>query len=136
MRCACTPVDPDRLVDRKLTERQQRAAESIQENETLTSDLTDNQARTLLDWASYQAALIAGDPSRSDQAVDEAVKTIRRAVRHIASNIAGTGGTNEDEYEVDAEHLLTLAQQELANLNQEQEEQHHEQKAEPHPHTG
>ncbi|NJN65794.1 MAG: hypothetical protein HC884_03305 [Chloroflexaceae bacterium] len=88
-------------------ERPQRAAERILDDERLTSDLTDDQARPLIEWASYQAALVASDPNRSDEDVDAAVTALRRAVLRVAS-IA------PDEH--DPERLLALARQQLEAL--------------------
>jgi hypothetical protein len=67
-----------------LSERQRRAAEELLEDEGLTGDLTDEQARPLLDWASAEAARAAKDPSRSDEDLSADVARIRRAVREAA----------------------------------------------------
>lgn len=90
--------------DDHLTARQQRASEYLLEDEGLTGDLVDDQARPLLDWATSQANLVAADPARSDDEVQAMVKAIRRAVRHIASTAA-------DEY--DPQRLVALAAQKL-----------------------
>jgi broad specificity phosphatase PhoE len=87
-----------------LTLRQQRAAETILEDERLTSDLTDVQARPLTEWASQQAAAAAANPWRSDDEVDTAISSIRRAVRWVAAVAA-------DEF--DPERLVTLAEEAL-----------------------
>lgn len=100
--------------DSALAERQQRAAEHILDDERLTSDLTDDQACPLIEWASYQAALAASDPRRTDEAVDAAVSTLRRAVLRAAS-IASR------EQEHDPERLVALARQQLEALQAEAE---------------
>lgn len=94
-----------------LAERQQRASEYFLEDERLTSDLTDDQARALLDWASYQASLAAGDPARSDEEMELMLRRIRSAVRYVARTLS-------DEHDPAA--LVALAQQALqADDNQE-----------------
>ncbi len=87
-----------------LTLRQQRAAETILEDERLTSDLMDMQAIPLIEWASKQAAAVAADPWRSDDEVDTALSSIRRAVRRVVAVAA-------DEF--DPERLVTLAEEAL-----------------------
>lgn len=85
-----------------ITARQQRASEYFLENERLTRELSDDQARVLIDWASQQASTAAGDPARSDEALEGVLQTLRRVVRHVASSAA-------DEH--DAERLCSLLQQ-------------------------
>ncbi len=85
-----------------MTERQLRAAEYFMEHQRLTSDLVDDQARPLIQWASYQAALAAGDPERTDEELDTIMQSIRRAIRWVVANAA-------DEF--DPERLVALANQ-------------------------
>ena len=89
-----------------LTKRQQRAVDYILEDERLTSDLTDNQARPLIAWATAQAATAAADQTRSDEEVDAALQAIRRALLRVASTAASA-------HEHDAERLVMLAQHAL-----------------------
>ncbi|WP_322511942.1 hypothetical protein [Chloroflexus sp.] len=66
-----------------LTPLQQLAVEAIQEDERLTSGLTDEQAGSLLRWATARAAELARDAT--DEAAAEAVaQAIRSAVRAAA----------------------------------------------------
>jgi hypothetical protein len=88
----------------ELTERQQRAAERILEDERLTRDLTDDQARPLVEWASTQAALVAADTTCSETELDDRIAAIRRAVVHVGRTAAG---------EHDAARLVALAQESL-----------------------
>lgn len=81
-------------------ERRRRAIETISEDERLTSDLTDDQAKPLLEWASYQVNLVASDPSYSDEAVEGVIQSVRRAVRQVGRSAA-------DEF--DPERLVSLA---------------------------
>lgn len=90
-----------------LTERQQRAVEYIFEDERLTSDLTDDQARPLIAWATAQAATAAADLTRSDEEIDATLRAIRRALLCVASTAASA-------HEHDAERLVMLAQQALS----------------------
>jgi hypothetical protein len=70
--------------DAYLEARQRRASEYFLENERLTRDLTDDQARPLITWASQQAAQVAADPAYSDAQVEQALQAIRRALRTAA----------------------------------------------------
>jgi hypothetical protein len=87
-----------------LAARQQRASEYIQENERLTGDLADEQARPLIEWASYQASTFAADPTRSDDDVDTLLMALRRVVSYIAR-------TAPDEHNPTT--LIALAEQTL-----------------------
>jgi len=69
-----------------LSERQQRAAERILEDESLTEDLTDKPARALITWASEQASILAGEAERSDEQLAAALKHLRTAVRAAAAS--------------------------------------------------
>src|SRR5688572_2950427 len=70
-----------------LTPRQQSAAESIQEDEGLTGDLTDDQARALVRWAGTAAARAAA-PGPSDDEAAALVGAVRRAARQAAHQAA------------------------------------------------
>jgi L-lactate utilization protein LutC len=74
--------------DAARRERQQRASEYFLENERLTRNLTDDQARPLIEWASQQAAWMAADPARSDADVEQVLQAIRRAVLTVAHTAA------------------------------------------------
>lgn len=93
--------------ERMTSERQQRASERILEDEGLTGDLTDHQARPLIEWASSLATALAADPALSDAAVDAAVGAIRRAVLQVAS-------AAPDEH--DPERLVALARAALQHI--------------------
>lgn len=69
-----------------LTERQQRAVEYFLDNESLTSDLTDELARPLIEWATTHAAQAAADEQYTDEDLDSLLVALRRAVRHVASD--------------------------------------------------
>jgi hypothetical protein len=91
--------------DAHLEARQQRASEYFMENERLTRNLTDDQARPLITWASQQAASIAANPARSDAEVEQALQAIRRAVLAVAHYAA---------HEHDSTRLEALARAALA----------------------
>lgn len=84
-------------------ERQQRLAERIWEDEALRGELDDAAATALLTWASAQVEAVAGDPARSDEAVDADVQAIRAAVRSVARS-----------GEADPQRLVALAQAALS----------------------
>ncbi|NJL03895.1 MAG: hypothetical protein HC911_03050 [Chloroflexaceae bacterium] len=91
----------------RLLRRQQHAAERIQEDESLTADLTDTQASPVLRWAEQQATLIAADPSRSDAEVDAMLDLLRRAIKR-----AGYDASGDDP----AEAILAATRRELQTL--------------------
>jgi hypothetical protein len=93
--------------DTYLHARQQRASEYFLENERLTRNLTDDQARPLITWASQQAAWFAADPARSDAEVEQALQAIRRAVLSVAQNAAD----EHDSARLEALAYAALAQQ-------------------------
>jgi len=66
-----------------------RAAESILDNENLTSDLTDEAAQVLVDWGVTQAKEIAlstieySDDEQADEAMYLPMKALRRMLRIV-----------------------------------------------------
>jgi hypothetical protein len=66
------------------SEREQRMAERILEDESLRGDLEDDAATALVDWASAQAAAAAAESDRTDAAVENQVQAIRKAARAAA----------------------------------------------------
>ncbi len=101
------PPTPTPEGEERLLRRQQHAAERIQEDESLTADLTDTQARPVLRWAEQQATLIAADPSRSDAEVDAMLDLLRRAIKR-----AGYDASGDDP----AEAILATTRRELQTL--------------------
>jgi hypothetical protein len=89
-----------------LLARRQRASDYLLGNERLTRELTDDQARVLLDWASQQTDRAAADRACSDQELDSLLQAVRRAVRHVAR-------TSADEH--DPARLMWLAERALAD---------------------
>src|SRR5262245_33769219 len=84
-------------------ERQQRMVERVQEDERLRSDLPDDAAAALVEWAGKHVAAAAADPARPDAEVEAEVQAIRAAVRAAAR-------AGEDE----PQRLIALAETELA----------------------
>ena len=84
------------------SEREQRMAERILEDESLRGDLEDDAATALVDWASAQAAAAAADPDRTDATVEAQVQAIRKAAR--AAALSG---------ETEPKRLIALAAAEL-----------------------
>ncbi len=66
------------------SEREQRMAERILEDESLRGDLEDDAATALVDWASAQAAAAAANLERTDAVVEAHVQAIRKAARAAA----------------------------------------------------
>jgi len=87
------------------SERQIRASERILEDESLTEDLSDGPAQALITWASREAAQLAGDESRSDEELSNALKALRKAVRKVASS----GEDDPDVLIAQAKQALTAA---------------------------
>lgn len=100
-------IPPTPEGEERLLRRQQHAAEQIQEDESLTADLTDTQAGPVLRWAEQQATLIAADPSRSDAEVDAMLALLRRAIKR-----AGYHASGDDP----AEAILATTRRELQTL--------------------
>ncbi len=68
----------------KLTQRLNRAAESILENESLTAGLDDDAAQALLDWGLACAELAARSTSGlDDEAAENAISPRLRATRRL-----------------------------------------------------
>jgi hypothetical protein len=93
--------------DARFRARQQRASDYFLENERLTRNLTDDQARPLITWASQQAAWFAADPAHSDADVEQALQAIRRAVLTVAQ----TAAHEHDSARLEALARAALAQQ-------------------------
>lgn len=67
-----------------ISQRTQRAIESLLENESLTADLDDQAANTLLDWGSTLARQAAQSTSRlEDEHAEVVLSDKMRAVRLI-----------------------------------------------------
>jgi predicted ArsR family transcriptional regulator len=70
--------------EQHIAARQQRASDYFLENERLTGDLTDDQSRPLISWASERARHAAAEPALTDEALDHMLRRIRRAVLEAA----------------------------------------------------
>jgi hypothetical protein len=86
------------------TDRQQRMAERILEDESLRGDLEDSAATALLDWASQRAVRVAADPAQPDVQVEAQVQLIRQAAR--AAALSG---------EAEPMRLIALAEAKIAS---------------------
>jgi hypothetical protein len=85
------------------TDRQQRMAERILEDESLRGELEDSAATALVDWASQRAARAAADPAQPDDQVEALVQQIRQAARTAA--LSG---------ETEPKRLIALAEDRIA----------------------
>ena len=91
-------------VESRLEQRARRTAESILENESLTSDLDDVAARALLDWGLDCAKVIVQrtvdlDDSQADEAMSLGLRAIRRLMRSANKWVS-------ERWEMDAESQL------------------------------
>jgi hypothetical protein len=83
-----TQPEPD-LVAAKIGERIKRVAESLLDNERLTSDLDDSAAKELLDWGlSVARQIVQGtadvdDDEQADQAMYPRLRATRRLMRAV-----------------------------------------------------
>lgn len=71
-----------------VTQRVNRAIESILENEALTADLDDSAAKVLLDWGIACARQIAQstaalDDSRAEEPLSSRLRAVRRLMRRV-----------------------------------------------------
>jgi hypothetical protein len=71
----------------EANERVRQAIESLLENESLTDNLDDEAAQTLLDWGITYTRLILGSPL--GEAVEEALEEKLRAVRRLLRVVNG-----------------------------------------------
>jgi hypothetical protein len=72
----------------EITQRADRAAESILENERLTADLDDAAAQVLLDWGVTCARMIARDTTGLDEvAAERAMSPRLRAIRRLMRQV-------------------------------------------------
>lgn len=86
-----------------ILERVNRAAESILENESLTTDLNDEAAKVLLDWGIARAKEIAFgtleiiDEEQAEEAMYAQMRALRRILR-ISSQWTAKISTIDKEY--------------------------------------
>jgi len=78
----------------EVSQRIERAAESILENERLTADLDDAAAQVLIDWGLACAELIAGSTdglsdSEAEEAIAPRLRATRRLMRRVNEWVAG-----------------------------------------------
>ncbi len=71
-----------------LAQREQRAIESILENESLTADLDDGSAQALLDWGiACVRAVVRSSANLSDAEVEDATSPRLRATRQLMRGV-------------------------------------------------
>ena len=78
----------------ELTQRVNRAAEGILENESLTADLDDAPAQALLDWGVACARMIAESTAglgevEAEKAMSPRLRATRRLMRLVSKWVAG-----------------------------------------------
>jgi hypothetical protein len=72
-----------------LSQRAQDAVERFLEDESLTEDLTDEQAKPLISWLTQEAQRIALDATLSNEEVSATLKRLRSAVKLSCKDIEG-----------------------------------------------
>jgi hypothetical protein len=97
------PREPEResILD-ELAQRVRRTAESILDSESLTSDLDDDAAKTLLDWGMDSARRIAQSTSglnaaEAEDAMYPRLRAIRRLMRRVNRWVARRQEMEADE---------------------------------------
>jgi hypothetical protein len=88
-------------IELRLEQRVSRAAESILENESLTSELDDMSARALLDWGLACAKTIAQstaglDDSQADETMSSGLRATRRLMRVVNKWVANRHEIDKD----------------------------------------
>ncbi len=87
----------------QLNKRIDRAAESILENEALSSELDDAAAKVLLQWGVARATTIATETAGLDEQAAEGVmyprqKALRRLLRTVSKWVAGRETMTAEEH--------------------------------------
>ena len=105
------------ISDSELDARKRLTLEMILESEGLTADLRDDEAEILLDWGMTQAeayALTTQDIADEEEvrlALEQGVKTVRRAMRCINDLVAERMHLNDREMVEDLLELVSLAKE-------------------------
>jgi len=90
----------------ELQARTRWAVENILESENLTADLTDVEAKQLLEWGTAQARRLAAE---APEALDERLAALRQLMRGV-NKLAAEGRPVDDErLRVRVERLLEMA---------------------------
>jgi hypothetical protein len=105
------------ISDSKLDARKRLAIEMILKSESLTDYLQDDEAETLLDWGLAQAEAYAlatqeiADEEEARLAIDQGVRTVRRAVRFINDMVVERMDLSDGEMVEELLRLISLARE-------------------------
>lgn len=95
------------------------AIERLLEDESLTADLVDAGARTLIDWAISRMEAILRETEGAPERQKERLSTLRHKMKHI-SELAGQSPPNEQAEQVQA---LLAAQESGVESDEQSDEQ-------------
>jgi hypothetical protein len=105
------------ISDSKLDARKRLAIEMILKSESLTDYLQDDEAETLLDWGLAQAEAYAlatqeiADEEEARLAIDQGVRTVRRAMRFINDMVVERMDLSDGEMVEELLRLISLARE-------------------------
>jgi len=105
------------ISDSKLDARKRLAIEMILKSESLTDYLQDDEAETLLDWGLAQAEAYAlatqeiADEKEARLAIDQGVRTVRRAMRFINDMVVERMDLSDGEMVEELLRLISLARE-------------------------
>ena len=87
-----------------LAGRIQRVTESLLENESLTNELEDDPARSLLDWAmSCTRQIVQGTGNLHEEAADEAMAPRLKALRQMVRSASRLASRRSPEQDISVE---------------------------------
>jgi hypothetical protein len=120
------------ISDSELDARRRLAIEMILESESLTDDLQDDEAESLLDWGLAQAEAYAlatqeiADEEDARLAIDHGVTTVRQTMRFINDLVAERMDLGDGEMVEKLLYLISLAKelppvQDIAGEEEEEE---------------
>ena len=105
------------ISDSELDARKRLAIEMILKSESLTDYLQDDEAETLLDWGLAQAEAYAlatqeiADEEEARLAIDQGVRTVRRAMRFINDMVVERMDLSDGEMVEELLRLISLARE-------------------------
>ncbi len=105
------------ISDSELDARKRLAIEMILKSEGLTDYLQDDEAEILLDWGLAQAEAYAlatqeiADEEEARLAIDQGVRTVRRAMRFINDMVAERMDLSDGEMVEELLRLISLARE-------------------------
>jgi len=105
------------ISDSELDARKRLAIEMILKSESLTDYLQDDEAETLLDWGLAQAEAYAlatqeiADEEEARLAIDQGVRTVRRAMRFINDMVVERIDLSDGEMVEELLRLISLARE-------------------------